>query len=107
MWRKSIHMIAAQFVIAKITALTQNWKCQAQKKKNLLASIITQKEISPYTDLCFSLFSFQAMNPFYVFQIYSVCLWIFGYWYIYFSLAIVFMSLISITLTVYSTRQVS
>ena len=47
------------------------------------------------------------MNPFYVFQIYSVCLWIFGYQYIYFSLAIVFMSLISITLTVYSTRQVS
>ena len=48
----------------------------------------------------------QALNPFYVFQIYSVCLWIFGYNYIYFSLAIVLMSLISITLTVYSTRKV-
>ncbi|XP_038075285.1 probable cation-transporting ATPase 13A3 isoform X2 [Patiria miniata] len=53
------------------------------------------------------LFFQEALNPFYVFQIYSVCLWIFGYNYVYFSLAIVLMSLISITLTVYSTRKQS
>ncbi|XP_041480134.1 probable cation-transporting ATPase 13A3 [Lytechinus variegatus] len=53
------------------------------------------------------LFFEEALNPFYVFQVYSVCLWIFGYAYIYFSVAIIFMSLISITLTVYSTRQQS
>ncbi|XP_022090226.1 probable cation-transporting ATPase 13A3 isoform X2 [Acanthaster planci] len=53
------------------------------------------------------LFFQEALNPFYVFQIYSVCLWIFGYHYVYFSLAIVLMSLISIALTVYSTRQQS
>lgn len=53
------------------------------------------------------LFFQEALNPFYVFQIYSVCLWIFGYGYTYFSVAIIMMSLISITLTVYSTRKQS
>ncbi|XP_071840521.1 polyamine-transporting ATPase 13A3-like isoform X2 [Apostichopus japonicus] len=47
----------------------------------------------------------EALNPFYVFQIYSVCLWIFGYNYIIFSVAIVVMSLISIMATVYNTRK--
>lgn len=47
----------------------------------------------------------EALNPFYVFQIYSVCLWIFGYNYVIFSVAIVVMSLISIMATVYNTRR--
>ncbi|XP_033642678.1 probable cation-transporting ATPase 13A3 isoform X2 [Asterias rubens] len=55
----------------------------------------------------FVLFVQEALNPFYVFQVYSICLWIFGFNYILFSVAIMAMSLISITLTVYSTRTQS
>ncbi|XP_077998098.1 polyamine-transporting ATPase 13A3-like isoform X2 [Glandiceps talaboti] len=53
------------------------------------------------------LFVTEALNPFYVFQLYSVLLWIIGYNYIYFSVAIILMSVTFISVTVYNTRKQS
>uniref|UniRef100_A0A4W3I6Z7 Cation-transporting P-type ATPase N-terminal domain-containing protein n=1 Tax=Callorhinchus milii TaxID=7868 RepID=A0A4W3I6Z7_CALMI len=48
----------------------------------------------------------EVLNPFYVFQVFSVCLWISND-YIEYSVAIIIMSLISIAFSVYEVRQVS
>ncbi|KAL8188329.1 UNVERIFIED_CONTAM: hypothetical protein K2H54_065675, partial [Gekko kuhli] len=47
-----------------------------------------------------------VLNPFYVFQLFSVCLWL-AEEYIEYSVAIVLMSLLSIALTVYDLRKQS
>ncbi|KFV42749.1 putative cation-transporting ATPase 13A4, partial [Gavia stellata] len=47
----------------------------------------------------------QVLNPFYVFQLFSVCLW-FAEDYMEYATAIIIMSLLSIFLTVYDLRQV-
>eukprot|EP00062_Callorhinchus_milii_P016851 gi/632968599/ref/XP_007900615.1/ PREDICTED: probable cation-transporting ATPase 13A4 [Callorhinchus milii] len=48
----------------------------------------------------------EVLNPFYVFQVFSVCLWISND-YIEYSVAIIIMSLISIAFSVYEVRQQS
>lgn len=48
----------------------------------------------------------EVLNPFYVFQLFSVCLW-FAEDYMEYATAIIIMSLLSIFLTVYDLRKVS
>ncbi|NXX85767.1 AT134 ATPase, partial [Urocolius indicus] len=48
----------------------------------------------------------EVLNPFYVFQLFSVCLW-FAEDYMEYATAIIIMSLLSISLTVYDLRQQS
>ncbi|XP_075427208.1 putative cation-transporting ATPase 13A4 isoform X3 [Ascaphus truei] len=48
----------------------------------------------------------EVLNPFYVFQLFSVCLW-FAEEYIEYSVAIIIMSLVCIILSVYTLRQQS
>ncbi|XP_064929718.1 probable cation-transporting ATPase 13A4 isoform X5 [Columba livia] len=48
----------------------------------------------------------EVLNPFYVFQLFSVCLW-FAEEYMEYAIAIIIMSLLSIFLTVYDLRQQS
>ncbi|XP_065604295.1 probable cation-transporting ATPase 13A4 [Cyrtonyx montezumae] len=48
----------------------------------------------------------EVLNPFYVFQLFSVCLW-FAEDYVEYATAIIIMSLLSISLTVYDLRQQS
>ncbi|XP_062987807.1 probable cation-transporting ATPase 13A4 [Elgaria multicarinata webbii] len=48
----------------------------------------------------------EVLNPFYVFQLFSVCLW-FAEDYVEYSVAIIIMSLLSIFLTVYDLRKQS
>ncbi|KAJ7324614.1 hypothetical protein JRQ81_017634 [Phrynocephalus forsythii] len=48
----------------------------------------------------------EVLNPFYVFQLFSVCLW-FAEEYVEYSVAIILMSLLSISLTVYDLRKQS
>ncbi|XP_077866411.1 polyamine-transporting ATPase 13A3 [Saccoglossus kowalevskii] len=74
---------------------------QQDKRRNLYGENLIGIELKPI----FLLFITEAMNPFYIFQLYSVLLWIIGYQYIYFSVAILVMSMVSISLTVYSTRK--
>ncbi|XP_012996207.1 probable cation-transporting ATPase 13A4 isoform X1 [Cavia porcellus] len=59
-------------------------------------------EITPI----WKLLSKEVLNPFYVFQLFSVCLW-FSEDYKEYALAIILMSIISISLTVYDLRQQS
>lgn len=56
--------------------------------------------------LCFPVFCQQVLNPFYIFQLFSVCLW-FSEDYKEYAFAIIIMSIISIALTVYDLREVS
>ncbi|XP_071502237.1 polyamine-transporting ATPase 13A3-like [Diadema antillarum] len=72
-------------------------------RRKLYGSNVINIALKPIPVLFFQ----EAMNPFYIFQVYSVMLWIFGYNYVFFSVAIIGMSLISITLTIYSTRKQS
>jgi cation-transporting ATPase 13A2 len=46
----------------------------------------------------------EALNPFYVFQIFSIALWFSDYYY-YYAAAILLMSIVGIASTVYQTRQ--
>lgn len=48
----------------------------------------------------------QVLNPFYIFQLFSVCLW-FSEDYKEYAFAIIIMSIMSIALTVYDLREVS
>uniref|UniRef100_A0A8C2VVI1 Cation-transporting ATPase n=1 Tax=Chinchilla lanigera TaxID=34839 RepID=A0A8C2VVI1_CHILA len=59
-------------------------------------------EITPI----WKLLSKEVLNPFYIFQLFSVCLW-FSEDYKEYALAIILMSVISISLTVYDLRQQS
>ncbi|KAM6159823.1 putative cation-transporting ATPase 13A4 [Erethizon dorsatum] len=59
-------------------------------------------EITPI----WKLLSKEVLNPFYIFQLFSVCLW-FSEDYKEYALAIILMSIISISLTVYDLRQQS
>ncbi|XP_028650762.1 probable cation-transporting ATPase 13A4 [Erpetoichthys calabaricus] len=59
-------------------------------------------QISPIWKLMFK----EILNPFYVFQVFSVCLW-FAEDYMTYAIAIIIMSIISISLSVYDVRQQS
>lgn len=47
----------------------------------------------------------EVLNPFYVFQVFSVCLW-FAYNYYYYAVAIVLMSAFGISMSIIQTRKV-
>lgn len=47
----------------------------------------------------------ELLNPFYVFQVFSVCLW-FVYNYYYYAVVIVLMSVFGITMSIIQTRKV-
>ena len=48
----------------------------------------------------------QALTPFYIFQVFSVTVWYFDEYY-YYATCIIFMSLVSLTMSIYQTRQVT
>lgn len=54
----------------------------------------------------FFLFLHQVLNPFYIFQLFSVILWSAEDYY-YYATAIVFMSVISIATSLYTIKKVS
>lgn len=47
----------------------------------------------------------EALNPFYVFQVFSVCLW-FAYNYYYYAVVIIIMSAFGISMSISQTRKV-
>ena len=51
-------------------------------------------------------FSWQGLNPFYVFQVFSVVLWYFDE-YAYYATTILIISIVSLTTQIYQTRAVS
>ena len=59
----------------------------------------------PYKDIKTLLF-LEVLNPFYVFQIFSVALW-FAYDYYYYACVIVLMSVFGITMSIVQTKKVT
>lgn len=54
---------------------------------------------------CLHVFFFQVLNPFYIFQLFSIILWSFEDYY-YYASAIVLMSIISIATSLYTIKKV-
>lgn len=52
-----------------------------------------------------TLLCLEVLNPFYVFQVFSFCLW-FADNYIYYAMAILIMSIFGISMSIIQTRQV-
>uniref|UniRef100_A0A8C2TRU1 Cation-transporting ATPase n=1 Tax=Coturnix japonica TaxID=93934 RepID=A0A8C2TRU1_COTJA len=108
------NIYAKQF--QKVGALEDHHTCSAIHDK--FGSGLTCKEQSLRRVICgpntidvpvipiWKLLIKEVLNPFYVFQLFSVCLW-FAEDYMEYAAAIIIMSLLSISLTVYDLRQQS
>ncbi|XP_076086537.1 polyamine-transporting ATPase 13A3-like isoform X3 [Mytilus galloprovincialis] len=73
---------------------------EQSQRRNVYGSNSIQIHVTPIITLLFK----EVLSPFYIFQLFSCCLW-FADEYYYYASAIVLMSVISITVTVYQTRQ--
>ncbi|EMP27108.1 Putative cation-transporting ATPase 13A4 [Chelonia mydas] len=94
------------------------WKLLIKEEPDLLAAApptgllmalfdrAFQSETGHLATLRYRSVSKQVLNPFYVFQLFSVCLW-FAEDYKEYAIAIIIMSLLSIALTVYDLRKQS
>ncbi|XP_067322392.1 probable cation-transporting ATPase 13A4 [Anolis sagrei] len=71
-------------------------------RRTICGSNTIDVEITPIWKLLFK----EVLNPFYIFQLFSVCLWL-SEDYIEYSVAIILMSLLSVSLTVYDLRKQS
>ena len=75
------------------------------KEQHARRFIYGNNEITiPYKDIKTLLF-LEVLNPFYVFQIFSVCLW-FAYDYYYYACVIILMSVFGITMSIIQTKKV-
>lgn len=70
------------------------------QRRNVYGSNSIQIHVTPIITLLFK----EVLSPFYIFQLFSCCLWYADEYY-YYASAIVLISLISITVTIYQTRQ--
>ncbi|CAG2250705.1 Probable cation-transporting ATPase 13A3,Probable cation-transporting ATPase W08D2.5,Probable cation-transporting ATPase 13A4,Cation-transporting ATPase 13A2 [Mytilus edulis] len=73
---------------------------EQSQRRNVYGSNSIQIHVTPIITLLFK----EVLSPFYIFQLFSCCLWYADEYY-YYASAIVLMSVISITVTVYQTRQ--
>ncbi|KAF4020877.1 hypothetical protein G4228_012716 [Cervus hanglu yarkandensis] len=89
--------------VQKIRYVWDNLEGQFQKIGRLICGPNTiDVEIAPIWKLLIK----EVLNPFYVFQLFSVCLW-FSEDYKEYAFAIIIMSIISVALTVYDLREQS
>ncbi|KAJ8784445.1 hypothetical protein J1605_008289 [Eschrichtius robustus] len=89
--------------VQKIRYVWNNLEGQFQKIGRLICGPNTiDVEITPIWKLLIK----EVLNPFYIFQLFSVCLW-FSEDYKEYAFAIIIMSIISIALTVYDLREQS
>uniref|UniRef100_H2ZW02 Cation-transporting ATPase n=1 Tax=Latimeria chalumnae TaxID=7897 RepID=H2ZW02_LATCH len=85
----------------------ETWRAWVTPKEPNIKQLIfglnvIDTEVTPIWKLLFK----EVLNPFYVFQVFSVCLW-FAEEYVEYSIAILIMSAISLTLSMYDVRQQS
>ncbi|XP_078697394.1 polyamine-transporting ATPase 13A3-like isoform X6 [Branchiostoma floridae x Branchiostoma belcheri] len=73
-----------------------------ENRRSLYGDNAITVEVKPYIKLLF----YQVLNPFYVFQLFSVCLWMSDEYY-YYASAIIIMSLGSIGISLYTIRKQS
>ncbi|XP_052821050.1 polyamine-transporting ATPase 13A3-like isoform X2 [Mya arenaria] len=72
-----------------------------RKRRVLYSSNAIDVHVSPVISLLFK----EALTPFYVFQVFSVCVWYFDEYY-YYATCIIFISIISLTTSIYQTRKI-
>nr|XP_033815068.1 probable cation-transporting ATPase 13A4 isoform X1 [Geotrypetes seraphini] len=77
-------------------------KEEAEARRLICGPNAIEVEVVPIWKLLFK----EALNPFYIFQLFSVCLW-FAEDYKEYAIAIIIMSVISIALTIYDLRKQS
>ncbi|XP_019618575.1 PREDICTED: probable cation-transporting ATPase 13A3 isoform X3 [Branchiostoma belcheri] len=73
-----------------------------ENRRSLYGDNAITVEVKPYIKLLF----YQVLNPFYIFQLFSVCLWMSDEYY-YYASAIIIMSLGSIGISLYTIRKQS
>ncbi|XP_078614981.1 polyamine-transporting ATPase 13A3-like isoform X1 [Branchiostoma floridae x Branchiostoma japonicum] len=71
-------------------------------RQSLYGDNVITVEVKPYIKLLF----YEVLNPFYIFQLFSVCLWMSDEYY-YYAAAIIVMSLTSIAVSLYTIRKQS
>uniref|UniRef100_A0A452GXB0 P-type ATPase A domain-containing protein n=1 Tax=Gopherus agassizii TaxID=38772 RepID=A0A452GXB0_9SAUR len=82
----------------KVSVLDDGWTCA---DIHLSQSGLSQQDHSPLLSL-----SFQVLNPFYIFQVFSIILWLCDAYY-YYAACIFVISAVSIGLSLYETRKQS
>uniref|UniRef100_A0AAQ5YUG8 Cation-transporting P-type ATPase N-terminal domain-containing protein n=1 Tax=Amphiprion ocellaris TaxID=80972 RepID=A0AAQ5YUG8_AMPOC len=98
-----------------VSVLNEDWTCKdlhgCQKglspleqslRRRMYGANIIDVPVKPYTKLLFE----EILNPFYMFQVFSITLWMIDAYY-YYALCIFIISVISITISLYETRKQS
>ncbi|XP_041130414.1 polyamine-transporting ATPase 13A2-like isoform X1 [Polyodon spathula] len=107
--------MAKKGAFCKVSKLDENWTCgDIYRRRTGLSrqdQIAKQKVYGPNlidvpVKSCLRLFIDEVLNPFYIFQIFSITLWMFDNYY-YYAVCILFISAISIALSLYETRKQS
>ncbi|XP_029012526.1 cation-transporting ATPase 13A2 isoform X2 [Betta splendens] len=98
-----------------VSVLNEDWTCkdlygfqnglshlEQDVRKRIYGPNLIDVPVKPYITLLFE----EVLNPFYVFQIFSITLWIIDHYY-YYAICIFIISIISISVSLYETRKQS
>ncbi|CAG6021127.1 unnamed protein product [Menidia menidia] len=99
----------------RVSVLSEDWTCkdlhsfqkglsplEQSLRRNIFGVNLIDVPVKSYTRLLFE----EVLNPFYVFQVFSITLWVIDSYYFY-ALCIFIISIISITISLYETRKQS
>ncbi|XP_069550131.1 polyamine-transporting ATPase 13A2 isoform X2 [Brachyistius frenatus] len=99
----------------RVSVLNEDWTCkdiygfqkglspvEQSSRRRMYGANLIDVPVKPYTKLLFE----EVLNPFYMFQVFSITLWMFDNYYFY-ALCILIISVISISISLYETRKQS
>ncbi|XP_047459083.1 cation-transporting ATPase 13A2 isoform X2 [Mugil cephalus] len=99
----------------RVSVLNEDWTCrdlhgfqnglsplEQSLRRRMYGTNLIDVPVKPYTKLLYE----EVLNPFYVFQVFSIILWTIDNYYIY-ALCIFIISIISIIVSLYETRKQS
>ncbi|XP_051805292.1 cation-transporting ATPase 13A2 isoform X2 [Acanthochromis polyacanthus] len=99
----------------RVSVLNEDWTCkdlhgyqkglsplEQSLRRSMYGDNIIDVPVKPYTKLLFE----EILNPFYVFQVFSITVWMIDAYY-YYALCIFIISVISIGISLYETRKQS
>uniref|UniRef100_A0A8D3BL68 ATPase cation transporting 13A2 n=1 Tax=Scophthalmus maximus TaxID=52904 RepID=A0A8D3BL68_SCOMX len=99
----------------RVSVLNEDWTCkdlygfqdglshlEQSSRRCIYGPNLIDVPVKPYFKLLFE----EVLNPFYVFQFFSITLWMIDEYYFY-AVCILFLSILSISISLYETRKVS
>uniref|UniRef100_A0A7N6A1A9 Cation-transporting P-type ATPase N-terminal domain-containing protein n=1 Tax=Anabas testudineus TaxID=64144 RepID=A0A7N6A1A9_ANATE len=99
----------------RVSVLNEDWTCkdlysfqkglshlEQSVRRRIYGPNLIDVPVKPYIKLLFE----EVLNPFYVFQIFSITLWMIDHYY-YYAICIFIISIISISISLYETRKQS